>query len=63
MPKSTKDTGGCQLFLMHCAAPHLDGGYTANGRATDDESLATIDRIIVGDRIIKARVLDGTPPR
>ena len=63
MPKSTKDTGGCQLFLMHCAAPHLDGGYTAYGRATDDASLATIDRIIVGDRILKARVLDGTPPR
>ncbi|MFO0933148.1 MAG: peptidylprolyl isomerase [Planctomycetota bacterium] len=63
MPKSTKDTGGCQLFLMHCAAPHLDGGYTAYGRATDDASLATIDRIIVGDRILKARVVDATPPR
>jgi len=58
MPKSTKDTGGCQLFLMHCAAPHLDGGYTAYGDASDAESLATIDRIVRGDRILRAYVED-----
>ena len=31
MPKSTKDTGGCQVFVMHMAAPHLDQHYTAFG--------------------------------
>jgi cyclophilin family peptidyl-prolyl cis-trans isomerase len=54
MPKSTKDTGGCQLFLMHVAAPHLDGNYTAYGRAVS--GLEVIDRLRIGDRILKATV-------
>lgn len=58
MPKSTKDTGGCQLFVMHVAAPHLDGGYTAYGEAADAESRATVDAIGVGDRIVRAWVED-----
>ena len=59
MPKSTKDTGGCQVFLMHCAGPHLDGRYTCYGQAT--EGIEVIDCIRVGDRIRTARV--GTAPR
>ena len=59
MPKSTKDTGGCQVFLMHCAGPHLDGRYTCYGEAK--EGIEVIDRIRVGDRIQKARV--ETAPR
>jgi peptidyl-prolyl cis-trans isomerase B (cyclophilin B) len=55
MPKNTKDTGGCQIFLMHCWAPHLDGRYTCFGRAIS--GLDVIDRVRVGDRIAKARVV------
>ncbi len=54
MPKGDKDTGGCQLFLMHCAAPHLDGAYTCYGEVV--HGLEVIDRIRVGDRILKATV-------
>ena len=55
MPKSDKDTGGCQLFVMHCAAPHLDGAYTCYGTVV--RGLDVIDRIRVGDRILKATVV------
>ncbi len=54
MPKSDKDTGGCQLFVMHCAAPHLDGAYTCYGEVV--RGLDVIDRLRVGDRILKAKV-------
>ena len=64
MPKNTKDTGGCQVFFMHCAAPHLDGRYTCFGQAVGE--LGAIDRIRVGDRILKAQVVvpsrDPTAP-
>jgi cyclophilin family peptidyl-prolyl cis-trans isomerase/HEAT repeat protein len=60
MPKGDmKDTGGCQLFFMHCAAPHLDGAYTAYGRAV--EGLDAIDKIRVGDKIVKATVVLPPP--
>jgi cyclophilin family peptidyl-prolyl cis-trans isomerase len=61
MPKGDKDTGGCQLFVMHCAAPHLDGAYTCYGEVV--RGLEVIDRIRVGDRILKATVeVPTTPP-
>jgi cyclophilin family peptidyl-prolyl cis-trans isomerase len=55
MPKSTKDTGGCQVFVMHCAYPPLDGNYTCFGRVVS--GLDVVDRIRVGDRIRSARVV------
>jgi cyclophilin family peptidyl-prolyl cis-trans isomerase/HEAT repeat protein len=55
MPKSTKDTGGCQVFVMHADYPPLDGNYTCYGRVVS--GLETIDRLRVGDRIRSARVL------
>ena len=55
MPKNTKDTGGCQVFVMHCAYPPLDGNYTCFGRVVS--GLEVVDRIRVGDRIRSARVL------
>jgi len=54
MPKGGKDTGGCQLFITHVPTPHLDGNYTVFGQVVS--GLATVDRIEVGDRIIRARV-------
>lgn len=59
MPKNTKDTGGCQVFVMHVSAPHLDQHYTAFGAVV--EGIEVVDRVRVGDRILKATVLDGDP--
>jgi cyclophilin family peptidyl-prolyl cis-trans isomerase/HEAT repeat protein len=55
MPKAGKDTGGCQLFIMHAPAPHLDGRYTVFGRVT--RGMDAVDAIEPGDRILKARVV------
>ncbi|MCZ6602674.1 MAG: HEAT repeat domain-containing protein [Planctomycetota bacterium] len=59
MPKSGKDTGGCQLFLTHVSTPWLDGAYTAFGRVT--AGLDLLDKIEVGDRIVKMK-LESEPP-
>jgi cyclophilin family peptidyl-prolyl cis-trans isomerase/HEAT repeat protein len=54
MPKNTKDTGGCQLFVMHCAYPPLDRNYSCYGRVTS--GMDVVDRIRVGDRIDTVRI-------
>lgn len=54
MPKTVKDTGGCQVFFTHVATPHLDGNYTAFGRVVS--GIEVIDRIEIGDRIVSVRV-------
>ena len=48
-----KDTGGSQWFAMHAPAPHLEGRYTWVGRVV--EGADVIDKLQVGDRIIRAR--------
>jgi cyclophilin family peptidyl-prolyl cis-trans isomerase len=58
MPKAGKDTGGGQLFITHLPTPHLDGNYTAFARVTS--GLDVVDRIEVGDRILRAYV-DSDP--
>jgi len=52
MPKSGDDTGGCQIFITHLPTPHLDGRYTVFAQVI--EGLDVIDRIRVGDKILKA---------
>ncbi|MFM8385272.1 MAG: peptidylprolyl isomerase [Planctomycetia bacterium] len=55
MPKGElRDTGGCQLFIMHSDYRPLDGRYTCYGEVT--EGMDTVDRIRVGDRIVRARL-------
>ncbi len=55
MPRSEHpDTGGCQLFICHSRAPHLDVNYTAFGRVVD--GIDVIDAIDVDDRILSVRV-------
>jgi cyclophilin family peptidyl-prolyl cis-trans isomerase len=50
MPKGAiRDTGGCQLFVMHSDYRPLDGRYTCYGRVVD--GMATVDKIRIGDRI------------
>jgi len=55
MPKSTKDDGGCQLFFMHSDYHPLDDRYTAYGQVVS--GMEVVDRIQVGDLILRARVL------
>ena len=57
MPKSGPDTGGCQVFVTHLPTPHLDGRYTVFAQVVI--GLDVVDRIRVGDRIVKAVV---SPP-
>lgn len=54
MADSGKDTGGSQWFAMHGPAPHLDGRYTRVGAIV--EGADVIDRLQIGDTIIRARV-------
>ncbi len=45
MPRSSHpDSGGCQLFIMHSRAPHLDVHYTAFGRVTNGLDRRRSDR-------------------
>lgn len=58
MPRSSHpDSGGCQLFVMHSRAPHLDLRYTAFGRVADGHE--TLGRVDVDTVILRARV-EGT---
>lgn len=55
MPRSSPpDTGGCQLFICHSRAPHLDVAYTAFGQVVD--GFDVIDRIDVDSKILHATV-------
>ncbi len=55
MPRSEHpDTGGCQLFICHSRAPHLDVRYTAFGKVV--EGLDVIDKIDVDDKIVRVTV-------
>ena len=49
-----KDSGGSQWFAMHGRAPHLDGRYTWIGKVTEGQDV--VDRLQIGDRIVRARV-------
>lgn len=57
MPKSVKDDGGCQIFVMHTGYRPLDERYTCYGHVTD--GMEVVDTIRVGDRIERARVVLG----
>ncbi|MBI4563125.1 MAG: HEAT repeat domain-containing protein [Planctomycetes bacterium] len=55
MPRSAGfDTGGCQLFITHLPAPHLDGLYTVFGQVV--RGLDVVDRIEPWDVIKRATV-------
>jgi len=48
------DSGGCQLFICHSRAPHLDVRYTAFGKVV--EGLDVIDKIDVDGKIDRVTV-------
>ena len=58
MALSGKDTGGSQWFVTHSPQPHLDGGYTVFGRVSEKD-MAVVDRIVKGDKILRARIVEG----
>lgn len=57
MARSGRDTEGSQFFITHSRQPHLDTGYTAFGWVV--EGMEVVDRIQVGDRLLRARVVPG----
>ena len=59
MPKSSKDDGGCQIFIMHTEYRPLNERYTCYGHVV--AGMDTVDRIRVGDRIEQASVV--VPPK
>jgi cyclophilin family peptidyl-prolyl cis-trans isomerase len=48
------DTEGSQYFIMHQAAPHLNGLYSIIGEVV--EGMDVVDRIVVGDRVEKLSI-------
>lgn len=57
MAHAGRDTGGSQFFICHSSQPHLDGVHTIFGKCIDDESLAVVDAVRTGDKIISAKVV------
>jgi cyclophilin family peptidyl-prolyl cis-trans isomerase len=57
MALSGKDTGGSQWFLTHSPQPHLDGGYTVFGKASEAD-MKTVDMIQRGDKIIRVKIIE-----
>lgn len=49
-----KDTEGCQFFITHVPAPHLDGRYTVFARVIEGQDV--VDRIQIGDTIDRITV-------
>ena len=41
------NSAGCQFFIMHHAAPHLDGAYAAFGKVT--EGIEVVNEIVTTD--------------
>jgi len=54
MPNSGPDTGGCQIFIMHVPAPHLDGGYTVFARVL--EGMDVVHALALDDEVESVEV-------
>ena len=57
MASAGKDTEGSQFFFTHSMQPHLDGSYTNFGWVIS--GMDVVDRLDVGDRILRATVEPG----
>jgi cyclophilin family peptidyl-prolyl cis-trans isomerase/HEAT repeat protein len=56
MASAGKDTEGTQWFITHSPTPHLDGKYTIFAEVV--KGMDVVDQIEVGDKIIKAIVIE-----
>ena len=54
MADAGRDSAGSQWFVMHSAAPQLDGRYTCVGRVVSGQNVA--DSLLIGDRVEHATV-------
>lgn len=54
MASSGPDTEGSQFFITHTWTPHLDGLYTLFGTVV--EGMEVVDRIRLGDKVLRARI-------
>jgi cyclophilin family peptidyl-prolyl cis-trans isomerase len=54
MADAGRDSAGSQWFIMHGAAPHLDGRYTWVGKVISGQSAA--NSLLIGDRVETATV-------
>ena len=59
MAHAGRDTGGSQFFVCHSAQPHLDGVHTVCGQIVDQPSLAVLDAIRQGDKIINVEIKES----
>ncbi len=59
MAHAGRDTGGSQFFVCHSAQPHLDGVHTVFGCIVDQPSLAVLDAIRQGDKIIDIEIKES----
>ena len=59
MAHAGRDTGGSQFFVCHSAQPHLDGVHTVFGQIVDQLSLAVLDAIRQGDKIIDIEIKES----
>jgi len=60
MARSGPDSSGSQFFVTLSRQPHLDGAYTAFGAV--DSGAELLDRIVEGDVIERARVVEPKTP-
>lgn len=58
MANAGPGTNGSQFFITHLPTPHLDGRHSVFGEVTKGQSV--VDRISIGDKIVKIEVLDST---